>query len=164
MLGWQLAALKAAQDARLSVPRQTMAMAGRFLDSVQANDGASYGYKEPGTLGASTTAIGLLGRLQLNEWNRSRLTEGVSRVVEQGPSDDCYFNYYATTLMSHYGGKAWEDWKCQIKDYLLKAQEDGPEVTGSWYDAIGEGVHVKKMSGRLGTTCFCLLTLLETME
>ena len=47
-LGWQLMALKSAHMAYLNVPSQTYIGASRFLDSVQADSGAKYGYLEPG--------------------------------------------------------------------------------------------------------------------
>ncbi len=47
--GWQLMALRSAQMASLKVPPQTLAGANNFLDTVQSDGGAQYGYTAPGT-------------------------------------------------------------------------------------------------------------------
>ena len=68
VLGWQLMALKSGFIADLAVSRQTYHKASLFLDSVQSDSGAVYGYNEPGSKEA-TTAIGLLCRMYLG-WKR----------------------------------------------------------------------------------------------
>ena len=68
-LGWQLMALKSGQMARLSVPTETIVRATRFLATLQSEEGAYYGYLEPGQA-PSPTAIGLLMRMYTG-WSRS---------------------------------------------------------------------------------------------
>ena len=163
VFGWQLTAIKVAQAAGLQVPRQTLQLASKFLDSVQADQGRQYGYKEPGS-GDLTTAIGLLGRLYLEARNHPGIEAGVSNLSQTGPRLECYFNLYATRLMRQYGGSSWEEWKPEIRKRLLSTQKDATEAAGSWYTTASEGLHVEQSAGRLGVTCFCLLTLMETME
>jgi hypothetical protein len=62
MLGWQLMALKSGQLAGLVVPSPTIALVEKFLDSVETDYGAGYGYLAP-EKGPTTTAIGLLCRM-----------------------------------------------------------------------------------------------------
>ena len=44
MVGWQLMALKSGHMAYLNVPPETIVKASRFLDAVQSDSGAAYGY------------------------------------------------------------------------------------------------------------------------
>ena len=63
VLGWQLMALKSAHMAYLIVPPKTIKGADHFLDTMQTESGAAYGYVRPER--PSTTAIGLLCRMYL---------------------------------------------------------------------------------------------------
>ena len=54
--------------AYLFVPPETYKRASKFLDSVQSESGAKYGYLDPGA-GSATTAVGLLCRMYLG-WRR----------------------------------------------------------------------------------------------
>jgi hypothetical protein len=140
MIGWQLMALKSAHMAYLRVPRETVIGASRFLDSVQTEGGAVYGYKRPGDRAGAdgdyaTTAVGLLCRMYLG-WERDNpaLQSGVELLGEQGPSkDNMYFNYYATQVMRHYGGEHWERWNDVMRDYLVNSQARRKHMAGSWY-------------------------------
>ncbi len=69
VVGWQIMALKSGHMAYLQIPPITVKKAFHFLDHVQANSGANYGYTSPGE-GAATTAIGLLCRMYLG-WKKS---------------------------------------------------------------------------------------------
>src|SRR5207244_2534008 len=59
--GWCLQALKSGYLAGLSVPRDTMTKVGNYLDTVQTQTGAAYGYTDPGAA-LNMTAVGLLCR------------------------------------------------------------------------------------------------------
>src|SRR4029078_10906716 len=107
VVGWQLIALKSAHMAYLKVQPDTIRKAGYFLDSVQVEDGAAYGYTGPGQRYA-TTAIGLLCRMYLG-WQRGTpaLVRGIEAISEAGPSlestgperNNMYYNYYATQVL-----------------------------------------------------------------
>src|SRR6185436_17971284 len=97
--------------AYLKVPQHTMRKAGYFLDHVQGDRGASYGYQMPESRRPATTAIGLLSRMYLG-WTHEQpaLGRGVQILSVLGPSTDktssknnMYYNYYATQVMHHFG-------------------------------------------------------------
>src|SRR5262249_56847063 len=80
-------------------------------------------------------------------------------VTKQRPS--IYFIYYATQVMHHAGGDAWEGWNPKTRDLLLELQDQGDtpgrehqkgsfSPTGDEYAAQG---------GRLMFTSLALLTL-----
>ena len=133
VLGWQLMALKSGKMAYLQVPDGTFRRASRFLDSVQSDYGAGYGYTAKGAR-SSTTAVGLLSRMYLG-WDRKHrsLAKGVQNLHRVGPDEDeIYFCYYATQVLHHYGGPKWEKWNEQMRDSLVKSQTRGGANEGSW--------------------------------
>lgn len=154
--GWQLMALKSGEMAGLRVRSPTMYMVNDFLDTVQSEEGAKYGYQDPSPRPA-TTAIGLLCRMYLR-WPRSHpgLMGGVHYLDELGPSkDNIYFNYYATQVMHHWQGSEWKRWNDRMRDYLVRTQSNQGHENGSWYfehNHSGEG-------GRLYNTAMAIMTL-----
>lgn len=134
VVGWQFMALKSGQMGFLTIPERTIGKAIQFLDSVQAESGAKYGYVDPGG-GVSTTAIGLLCRMYLG-WDKENpaMVRGVEYLGQQGPSkNNMYYNYYATQVMRHYGGEDWNKWNKAMRDYLIAQQSKDGNTQGSWY-------------------------------
>jgi len=159
VLGWQLSALEAGKLAQLRINPQTLNGAARFLNSVQEDGGSQYGYTTPRAGRSATTAIGLLGRMYLG-WDQDQpaLKRGVAFLAEKGPSHgNLYYNYYATQVMFHYGGDAWNQWNVAMRNHLVRTQvREGPEA-GSWYSAQGD-VGAKR-GGRLYSTSLATLIL-----
>ncbi len=114
VLGWQLMACKSGHMAYLKVPRRTILGASKFLDFVQEANGSQYGYTVPGAAPA-TTSVGLLCRMYLG-WKHDEpaLQAGVEYLHQIGPSDNMYYNYYATQVLRHYGGPYWDEWNSQV--------------------------------------------------
>ena len=156
VVGWQLMALKRGHLAYLQVPPGTIKGAYRFLDSVQSDSGAAYGYTTPAN-GSATTAVGLLCRMYLG-WKKDEpaLERGVQRLSKMGPSpNNMYYNYYATQVMRHYGGKPWEEWNVKMRDQLVKSQSKNGHMNGSWFFNGGHG----KRAGRLYSTSMATMML-----
>lgn len=133
VLGWQLMACKSARMAYLKVPNKTFVGASRFLDFVQDQGGAQYGYTIPS--GApSTTAVGLLCRMYLG-WKHDApaLKAGVEYLHQVGPTENEYYNYYATQVMRHYGGEYWTAWNAKLRDQLVSSQDQKGHAKGSWF-------------------------------
>lgn len=153
---WQFMALKSAVMGDLDVPSETTYRVSSFLDSLESAGGAQYGYQsvEPRR---STTAIGLLCRMYLG-WQRESpsIERGAALLDEWGPSpDDMYYNYYATQVMSHYGGPAWQRWNEQMREQLIRDQETRGHEAGSWYY---DEQHARS-GGRLYNTAMAIMTL-----
>lgn len=154
--GWQLMALKSGQMAGLNVPSPTLVMVQRFLDRVQSEYGAKYGYLDPQP-GDATTAIGLLCRMYTG-WPRDYepLRRGIAYLDSLEPSkDNMYFNYYATQVMHHFGGEPWQRWNPVMRDSLVATQSARGQEAGSWYfpDRYGDA------GGRLYNTAMAVMTL-----
>ena len=162
VFGWQFAALKSAQLAGLDVPAATIAKATEYLDSVGADNGAFYGYTGPAR-GVSTTAIGLLCRMEMGWDNADALKTGTEFLAAQGPSlqrANMYYNFYATQAMFYHSRKidddeAWMAWQKELRDYLIDQQAAEGPAAGSWYF----GHAWSNSAGRLYDTCLATLTL-----
>jgi len=158
VVGWQLMALKSAHMAYLNVPPQTIRGATNFLNTVQEDSGAAYGYVDRGR-GLATTAIGLLCRMYLG-WKHDdpALQRGVEFLSQQGPSQtNMYYNYYATQAMIQYEGEPWEKWNAKMKPQLVSTQSKNGHETGSWY--FDERGHITEKGGRLYCTSMACMTL-----
>lgn len=157
VVGWQLMALKSGHMAYLQVPPATILGATKFLDSVQSESGAFYGYTDPGR-GAATTGVGILCRMYLG-WKKDH--PGIERAVEffdkTGPSKgNMYYNYYATQIMRHYEGEKWDKWNKVMRDFLVESQEKAGHPTGSW---TFKGDHGSERGGRVYCTSMATMIL-----
>jgi hypothetical protein len=154
--GWALMALKSGQMANLRVPAESMNRAKKWLDDAGTADGSAYGYTSRGE-GVNTTAVGLLCREYLGWGPRNPgLEAGIRRLEAWRPQrTNMYFSYYATQVMHHAGGTAWDRWNPVMRESLIADQDQGtknPELKGSWY-------HTGCMGGRLMETSLSILTL-----
>ena len=110
VVGWQLMALKSAKFAYIKIPPQTVLGVNNFLNSVQSESGAKYGYADPAGPGPATTSIGLLCRMYLG-WKKDNgaLGRGVQFLDQTGFSpNNCYYNYYASQVMRQWEGAEWD--------------------------------------------------------
>ena len=157
VVGWQIMAIKSGQASRLKVKSKTLSKARKFLESVQVQGGAMYGYTGPQANRPGTTAVGLLSRMYLG-WKRDEeaLGRGVAYLSKTGPKrDNMYFNYYATQVLHHWGGPEWKKWNDVMRPLLVNSQVRKGPGAGSWKPRdrhSGPG-------GRLYETALSLMTL-----
>jgi hypothetical protein len=158
IVGWQLMALKSGNMAYLEVNPATIKNAIKFLDSVEEDSGAYYGYRTPGK-GPGTTAVGLLCRMYLG-WKKDNpaLQRGVEFLAKTGPKPDLYYSYYGTQIMHHIEGDVWQAWNTKMKKMLLDAQAKEGHEAGSWYTGV-EGGHGAHVAGRLYCTSLATMIL-----
>jgi len=157
-VGWQLMALKSGHMAFLQVSPLTIKKAVEFLNRVQSDDGAMYGYTDPGN-GYGTSAVGLLCRMYLG-WKKDNpaLQRGVLRLAKKGPDKNLYFDYYATQILHHIEGDVWVAWNTKMRDMLVKSQQTKGHAAGSWFEGFEAG-HVTEAGGRLYTTSLATMIL-----
>lgn len=160
--GWQIMALKSGMLNFLDVKEKTTKLASKFLDSVQDDGGAYYGYRAPAR-GPATTAVGLLCRMYLG-WKKdnSALEKGVRWLAAQGPTTgNMYFSYYATQVVFQFDGKdgsMWKEWNAKMRDALVASQSTKGHEEGSWMFP-GAGDHGFVRGGRLYCTAMATMTL-----
>lgn len=160
VVGWQMMSMKSALLAYLDVPPRAVKGTSFFLDSVQRESGSQYGYLTNMDGGRGTTAIGLLCRMYLG-WKRDNtaIKNGVEFLSAQGPdAEDIYYNYYATQVMSHYGGEPWKKWNEQMRDMLVDKQATVGDEAGSWLFK-DEGHRLGDHGGRVCCTALASMTL-----
>ena len=160
--GWFVMALQSARMSGLEVPDKTFQGITKFLDSVQTEGGSKYTYQvtrsqEPTP---AMTAEGLLCRQYLGwDQNDERLVDGIS-YLNANPINweepDVYYWYYATQVMHHAEGDAWEQWNRVMRQAIPEQQTQGGKEQGSWYPA---GDRNGVVAGRLFTTCLCTYML-----
>lgn len=166
VVGWQIMALKSAQMAGLEVPSSALKRATKFLDSVESDDGASYGYTTPSaSFRRGTTSVGLLCRMYLG-WKKDNpaLKRGVALLSREGPSmprrtdnrADMYYNYYATQVLRHWGGNDFDQWNSKTRDWLVESQDQEGHQAGSWFFSFDFHTNV---GGRLYCTSMATMML-----
>ncbi|MDP1798948.1 MAG: terpene cyclase/mutase family protein [Planctomycetaceae bacterium] len=159
VVGWQIMALKSAQNAKLKFPSVTFKGADLFLDSVQSQEGSLYAYTDPKQPSPTTTAVGLLSRMYLG-WDRKQegLQKGIEFLDKTMPQpNNMYYNYYATQVMHHWGGEEWTRWNNVMRDRLTTTQHplSRGHSAGSWDPADPHG----SSGGRHYMTCLSVMTL-----
>ena len=154
--GWQVSAIKTGYMSGLEVPKDVIRKASQFLDSVQTESGAKYGYTEPGA-GPSTTSVGLLSRMYLGwKHDNPNLQRGVEWLSKIGPSkSDSYYNYYATQTMFNYNGSLWKKWNVVMREQMIKSQSQQGHTKGSWHH---NGPWTER-GGRLYDTALSIMVL-----
>ena len=157
--GWQVIALQSARQGGLRFPKDVLPKVTQYLDSVQTDKkGAGYRYMPGGGITDAMVAEGLLCRIYTS-WNSKRpgLDAGVQYLLTHPPRNggELYYWYYATQVMHHYSGEAWQEWNTQMRDLLLELQSKDGHESGSW---APQGGH-DRSGGRVYSTSLALLTL-----
>jgi len=156
VVGWQVMAQTSARMSRITVSAKSRKLAEKFLDSVQLENGAFYGYTSP-SKSPSMTAVGLLCRMYQG-WEKTQpaMKVGVAHLSQLGPSrDNMYYNYYATQVMRHWGGEEWKQWNEVMREMLVQSQDKEGHSQGSWVPRDPHG----RTGGRHYMTCLAILTL-----
>lgn len=157
VVGWQLMALQSAKSGKIRVSPRTLQRVTGFLNFVQEDDGAQYGYTRPQRDRPAMTAVGLLCRMYLGAKRENpALARGVAWLASQGPSrEDIYYNYYATQVIHHFGADYWKDWNSKLRPFLVETQIQNGPAAGSWDVTDPHG----NAGGRIYQTALSILTL-----
>ncbi|WP_237607317.1 DUF5684 domain-containing protein [Roseimaritima sediminicola] len=160
--GWQIMALKSGYMGHLTVSPASIRGSTLFLDSVQSDDGALYGYTAPvANRGQHQAchAVGLLCRMYLG-WDKNHLgiQKGVQHLTEIGVlKNNIYYNYYAAQVLRQYGGSQWDQFNNELRDWLVAEQSDSGPTKGSW--AFPNAGHGTEHGGRLYMTAMSTMIL-----
>jgi len=159
LVGWMCMALKSGHMAYLKVSPDAVKLIEKYLDSVQSDDGASYGYAKPGT-NAETTAVGLLCRCWLG-WKRDHpaLRRGLDALSKRKPRPGRLNETYFLTSLLWFAGDDAADrkWRSEVRHQLTSRQSTKDPHAGSWHFPDGEPA--VKWGGRLYCTAVSTLIL-----
>ena len=150
-------ALYSGRTTDLKIDPAALRGAHAFLDSVSSSNGTAYSYTPQLPATPGMTAVGLLCRMYLG-WPRTNtsLKQGVHRLSAFGVSrTDMYYNYYATLVLHHFGGREWEQWNTLMREQLIETQIRTGPASGSWAVTDPHGAS----GAQIYQTCLSILTL-----
>ena len=153
---WQVAALRSAAMAGVETSSPTFEGVRRFLDSVETQKGAAYGYRTPAAA-PCTSAIGLLCRMYTG-WtpDDERLGRGIGTLARPGPKPHAiYQNFYLAQALVQADHPVWPRWNARNRDQIISLQTRVGHEAGSWFFADRETAP----GGRLAHTALAVLTL-----
>ena len=154
--GWQVVSLKSAAMTGIPVRSPTLDGVRRFLDSVQTQRGAAYGYRTPAAK-PSTSAVGLLARMYTG-WTTDEepLWRGMTQLAARGPDPNAiYENFYLAQVLMQADHPVWPRWNATNRDQIIRQQAVHGHETGSWFFADPDSAP----GGRLAHTALAILTL-----
>lgn len=153
---WQLVALKSASLAGVETPSPTIEGVKRFLDLVQSNNGATYGYRTPDPK-PCTSAIGLLCRMYTGwQSENEALLRGVTSLAKTGPDPHAvYQNFYLSQVLMQLNHPVWPRWNRKNREQLISLQSKAGHEVGSWFFNDPD----TSPGGRLAHTALAVLTL-----
>ncbi len=177
--GWMMMALQSGKLTGLDTDESTWDGINRWLDGARSPEQAHLFRYNP--LAEDTkqwrrsqgrvptpcmTSVGLLMRLYTG-WDRNdkRLQDGAAYLLQHLPSDesintrDTYYWYYATQVLRHVGGRAWETWHGRLHPLLVRTQVKSGDMTGSWDPLNPVPDRWGAQAGRLYVTTMNLLSL-----
>jgi hypothetical protein len=136
----EINALRAARNAGLYIPRQTVDACIRYVKQSQNPDGGFRYMLQGGTSAFPRSAAGVVALQSAGAYDDKAVRDGVAylkqymREIKLGNRYSHYFygHYYAAQAMWIRGGDDWNEWFPAIRNELLKRQS----TAGYWTDSI----------------------------
>ncbi len=161
MFGWQLMALKSAQNAGIPYPASVKEKMIGFLKrrSLGKSKGlSSYRELDPRPTSSMTAEALFCKQILGIRRNNAASIEAVEHLLKNLPkrsNTDLYYWYYGTLSMYQFRGRPWERWNIALRDMLISRQNVKGNLAGSW-DPEGKW---GKYGGRLYSTAMSTLCL-----
>jgi len=148
----QIMALRAARNAGLYVPNETVDRAVAYVRQCQNPDGGfAYFADQPSDSAFPRSAAGIVALNSAGIYEGDEIQRGIAYLLQFPPKSNglgqtyyFYGHYYAVQVMWHAGGRYWQMWYPAIRDVLLRHQSRD----GHWSDLI---------SREYGTAMACLI-------
>lgn len=150
--GWQVLALRSAQQSGLIVPGNTRDLMGRFLASCNTGARGGLAAYRPGFGATRTmTAESLACRMWLDvHRSPEQIKEAADYIVLQLPNrarPDLYYWYYGSLSLRQVGGPAWEFWSGALKQVIPSLQlSDGSWAADTKWGGYGGKVYSTAMA------------------
>ncbi len=159
---WQVMALRAAKNAGIDVPKESIDDAVKYIKRLYDSEGEKRGKVVPGGFGyqnkgreLSTTAEGLLALQVCGEYEAPETLGAAERLSKEKLRTDerwfYYTTYYYAQGMYQRGGKYAEDGGKMVAETLLPLQSRD----GSWEQGGGDG----REAGKVYATSMAILSL-----
>jgi Squalene-hopene cyclase C-terminal domain/Prenyltransferase and squalene oxidase repeat len=149
----QVMALRAAKNAGLHVPNDTIEKCVDYVKRCQNADGGFvYMASAGGPSAFARSAAGVVALYSAGIYEGDEITRGLAYLNQHVPKSDTvdasphdmYGHYYAVQAMWQAGEKNWDNWYPAIRDQLLARQK----ADGSWPDVI---------ANEYGTAMACII-------
>jgi hypothetical protein len=138
----QVMALRAARNAGIAVPRETINRAIEYVKGCQNADGGfryTLAQREQASQFARSAA-GVVALYNAGIYSGDEIDKGLDYLNHFRPGDDSreggayysYAHYYAVQAMWHAGGEHWQQWYPAIRDEMIARQR----TNGAWADSI----------------------------
>lgn len=137
----QIMALRAARNAGLHVPTETVDRCLAYVRRCQNPDGG-FGYMpQDKTSLFPRSAAGVMALYSAGVYEGDEVARGLAYLEKQRPGRGLgqrrghyyYGQYYAVHCMWQAGGERWQKWYPAIRDELIASQQPG----GNWTDSVG---------------------------
>ncbi|MCD6406143.1 MAG: terpene cyclase/mutase family protein [Planctomycetes bacterium] len=128
----QIVALRAAANAGIAVPRETVDQAISYLGKCARSDGGFSYQAQGGSPGFARTGAGLVSLILAGAKDSPQVPKAVKYLVKNRSKDTRFYfygQYYAAQGMHLVGGSEWREWYSFIAKALVKKQRSD----GSWY-------------------------------
>ncbi len=149
----QVMALRAARNAGIFVPNDTIDRCVEYVKRSQNPDGGfMYQLSQPGESRFPRSAAGVVALYSAGIYEGEELERGLDYLLKHVPRSEAasrdahyfYGHYYAVQALWQAGGDRWQRWYPAIHDTLLAQQKSD----GSWFDQI---------SPEYGTAMACII-------
>lgn len=136
----QVMALRAARNAGVFVPNETIDACTTYVKKCQNPDGG-FAYMLPGGESAfARSAAGVVTLYSAGVYEGEEIERALDYIRKFRPGEDgvllvdhfFYGHYYAAQAMWQAGGAHWRNWYPAIRDALVERQQED----GSWYESI----------------------------
>jgi hypothetical protein len=142
----QINALRAARNAGIFVPKETVEACIKYVKDSQNTDGGFRYLLQPGTSAFPRSAAGVVALQSAGIYYGDEIDEGIAylkqfqpdvRFGRRGRNFSHYFygHYYAAQALWIRGGDDWTSWYTAVRDELLDPRNRSPQ--GYWTDTIG---------------------------
>ena len=136
----QVMALRAARNAGIFVPPETIDNAVDYVKRSQNPDGGFMYQIEGGPSAFPRSAAGVVALYSAGIYDGDEITKGLDYLLQFKPRVNVfdpqahyfYGHYYAVQAMWHAGGSYWKEWYPAIRDQLLARQRDN----GTWDSTV----------------------------
>ncbi len=138
----QVMALRAAKNAGIHVPNETIDRCISYVKRSQNRDGGFMYQLQSSASAFPRSAAGVVALYSAGIYEGDEISKGLNYLMEHIPrtnhfsSQHHYFygHYYAVQAMWHAGGGYWAKWYPAIREALIARQQ----ADGSWIDAISK--------------------------
>jgi hypothetical protein len=135
--GWQVMALKSAQQAGVEIPEANWQLMKRFLASAASGQqGGLAGYRPGERVSRTMTSEALVCKIFLGAASKPLATaESVNFITEELPSPgkpNLYYWYYGTLALHQLQDDQWRRWNAALQQELIQRQRKDGHSAGSW--------------------------------